>query len=263
MKTRLTFVLILSLVSATAAVAIPIVLSTAGRITAADLLTLSDLDVAYIARTPRYVYTLAKNQPAPGDTVTFEGHVANRGGQAAGQFAYAWSIDDVVVLSDTQPDLAPGEMITLTLNWVWQTGIHTVTLQLDPANSIAEVSEQNNLVADRTNALAVGFWVEQSVYDWFNAHQVELGLGSVSWDDWAQRQLQRWNQMFAGAVHPLTPQGITERVRLDKVVILPDGTWPDCANTIWPEDQTVDLVWGFAAELVGVHSGHSCWEFNF
>jgi hypothetical protein len=172
MKARLTFVLVLTLVSATAAVAAPIVLSTADRIAASDQLTLPDLDMAYIGRTPRYDYSAIKNQPAPGDTVAFEGHVANRGGQATGQFAYAWSIDDATVLTGTQASLTPGEMITLTFSWAWQTGTHTVSLQLDPANSIAEVSEQNNLVADRISALAVGFWVEQSVYDWFNAHQV-------------------------------------------------------------------------------------------
>lgn len=223
----------------------------------------ADLNVAYIMQLPRYDYSATKKQHAPGDSMTFVGHIANRGSQATGPFDFKWSIDGTVISSGTAPNLAASEMTTLTLGWVWQAGPHTVRLTLDPADSIAEVSEQNNFVEDRTNALGVGFWVEESVYDWFNVHQGELGLGSVSWDDWAQRQLRYWNEMFATAVHPLTPQGILERVRLDKVVIIPDGTWEDCANWPNPEDQTVDLVWGFPSELVGVDSGRHCPPFNF
>ena len=43
-----------------------------------------DLDVAYIARLPRYDYDASKNLPSQGDLVTFEAHIANRGGQATG-----------------------------------------------------------------------------------------------------------------------------------------------------------------------------------
>ena len=69
--------------------------------------------------------------------------------------------------------------------------------------------------------------------------------------------------MFIEAIHPLTPDSIVERVRLDQVIILPDGAWPDCSNRPAVEDKTVDLVWGFVAEQVGVLSGHTCGEFNF
>ena len=224
---------------------------------------LPDLNVATIMRTPRYAYDALKNRPAPGDTVMFHGRIANRGSHTTGDFAFVWRIDATPVQTGTHATLAPGEMITLTLGWTWEDGPHTVALDLDPTHALLELSEANNVVEDRTDALAVGFWVEQSVYDWFNSHQIALGLGSVSWDDWAQRQLRRWNQMFAEAVHPLTPGGIVERVRLDQVIILPDGAWPDCSNRPLVEDKTVDLVWGFTAELVGVPSGHTCGELNF
>ena len=189
--------------------------------------------------------------------------MANRGGLSTGSFTYEWLIDSVRKTTATMRDLTPGQSITLTLAWVYQPGSHLVRINLDPQNLIAEVSEQNNSIEDQTNALAVGFWVEQSVYDWFNIHQVELGLGSVSWDDWAQRQLKTWNEVFAAAIHPLTPDGVLERVRLDKVTIIPDGNWPDCPDGPVPEDPTVDLVWEFPSELVGVASGHSCAELNF
>ena len=216
-------------------------------------LTLPDMNVANIARTPRYDYNASKNNPTPGDIVTFQARIANRGGQSTGVFQYAWYIDQVLVQSNTYPNLNAGEEISLSLNWTWQDGPHMVRLNLDPSNVISEVSEQNNNVEDRTNGLAVGFWVEQSVYDYFNIHQVELGLGSVSWDDWAQRQIRFWNQMMADAIHPLTPQGVIDRVRLDKVTVVPDGTLPHPYPDNFPDvnDKTVDMMWGFDAELVG------------
>jgi hypothetical protein len=224
-----------------------------------------DLNARFIMQLPRYDYDdPVQNSHAPGDAVTFVAHVANRGSQPTGPFAYAWTLDGLPAGSGTAPNLEPGQAATLELVWTWQSGSHVVGLALDPANAIPEVSEANNQIEDRTNGLAVGLWVEQSVYDWFNANQIYLGLGSVSWDDWAQRQMRVWNQMFAEAITPLTPQGILDRVRLDKVVVVPDGALPPCAtNFPAPDDKTVDLEWGFPSEEVGVPSGHVCGAFNF
>ena len=244
---------------------VSVVASPPGKRTGRSIPSLPDLDLAYIARLPRYDYDAAKNEPKAGDAVTFEAHVANRGLQASAVFAYGWYLDDILVKNATHPALSPGEGITLSQGWTWQTGVHTIRLTLDPLNLIPEVSEQNNSIEDRTNALAVGFWVEQSVWNYFNQHQFDLGLGSVSWEDWAQRQLRVWNQMLAGAVHPpLTPQGILDRVRLDKVTLVPDGMLPACAtNFPAPDDKTIDLEWGFPSEEVGISSGHVCGAFNY
>jgi hypothetical protein len=131
---------------------------------------LPDLDLAYIARLPRYDYDASKNQPEVGDTVIFEAHIANRGGLATGEFTYNWYIDGLLVNNGSHMSLLPGDEISLSFHWIWQTGLHTVGLTLDPTNLVSEVSEINNSIEDQTNALAVGFWVEQSVYDYFNQH---------------------------------------------------------------------------------------------
>lgn len=216
-------------------------------------LALPDLNVASIGRSPRYDYDQSQNQPLPGERVAFSGRVANRGSADTGRFSYEWRIDGERVSSGAFPNLAPGEMVEISMDWVWQSGAHTVSLALDPEDLVREVSQANNRVEDRTDALALGLWVEQSVYDWFNLHQVELGLGGVSWDDWAQRQVRVWNQMFAQTVYPLTPQGVLDRVRLDKVVVVPDGSLPGDYPSNFPAigDKTVDLQWGFPCELVG------------
>lgn len=222
-----------------------------------------DLNAAFIMQLPHYDYDVAKNTHTPGDSVSFVAHIANHGNYPTGSFTYAWYIDNSLVLEDINSSLDPLETATLTLPWIWQSGSHTIRVELDSNDSIIEVSEQNNVIEDQTNALAVGFWVEQSVYNWFNENQVALGLGSVSWDDWAQRQLRVWNQMFVDAVTPITPEGIIERVRLDKVTVVPDGSLPSCAtNFPAPDDKTIDLQWGFPSELVGIPSGHTCGELN-
>lgn len=228
------------------------------RAAAALALALPDLNVAYIERLPRYDYSATPNEPAAGQLVTFRARIANRGGAASGPFQFIWRIDGVFAHGAPHGGLAPGQTGYLELPWAFVAGNHTVELTLDTYGVVAEVSEANNRVADRTNGLGLGLWVEQSVYDYFNAHQVELGLGGVSWDDWAQRQVALWNQLFAAAIHPLTPQGVVDRVRLDKVTIVPDGALPPDYPGNYPDtsDRTVDLMWGFVSELVGVAGSH-------
>jgi hypothetical protein len=222
-------------------------------------LALPDLNVASISRTPRYDYDQPKNNPLPGDLVTFSATVANRGGVQTGRFSYVWSVNGIPAASGSYSNLNPGEIVEINLDWVFENGPHIVALSVDGDNHIQEVSEENNKLAVRVDALALGLWVEQSTYDWFNIHQVQLGLSSVSWDDWAQRQVQIWNQIFARSIHPLTPEGILERVRLDKVVVVPDGSLPGPfpSNYPAPDDKTIDLMWGFVCEGVGACSYRS------
>lgn len=216
-------------------------------------LALPDLNVASISRTPRYDYDQPKNNPYPGDLVTFNARVSNRGGAPTGRFSYVWSLNGVPAARGSYSNLNPDQMVEITLNWPFETGSHAVALSVDDEDLVLEVSEVNNYLEIRTDALALGLWVEQSKYDWFNKHQVQLGLGGVSWDDWAQRQVLVWNQILARSVHPLTPQGVLERVRLDKVVVVPDGalSGPFPSNYPAPEDRSVDLMWGFVCEGVG------------
>lgn len=224
---------------------------------------LTDLDVAFIERTPRYDYDSLTNQPQPGDSVMFAAHVFNSGSDPTGTFAFEWRLDGAVVQSDRHPSLAPGETAVVSLEWRWQAGPHTVGVALDPEDTVDELSERNNALEDRTDALAIGLWVEQSVFDYVGARQHGLGIGSISWYDWAQRQARTWNQMFADSITPLTPQGVLDRVRLDKLTVVPDGALPSCAtNFPAPDDKTIDLQWGFPSELVGIQTGHACGAMN-
>ena len=212
-----------------------------------------DLDVTYIERTPRYDYDAPTNNPAPGDRVTFRGHVRNWG-DVTPSAHYRWEIDGVMVSAGVLHDLWPDEQRVVEQDWIWRSGPHTVRLVVDPTDLIAETSEQNNAVSDRIDGLAVGFWVEQSVHDYFHAFQHELGIGSNSWEDWAQRQMGWWNQRAAEAIYPIAPQGGLDRVRVDRIIVVPDGTLPlnggRPSNHPDTRDRTVDLMWGFPASLL-------------
>jgi len=224
----------------------------------ARIQALPDLNVQFIGRTPRYRWDQAKKWPNVGETVTFEGHIANRGSIANGSFGYAWFVDGIQQASGTHLGLAAGQEATLAYTWAWQTGPHTVKLVLDPAGTIGEVSEQNNSVEDRTNGLALGIWVEQSFYDFFNQNVWQAGWGGNSFDDWMQRHVKIWNDMLAAAQYPIiAPNGILDRIRLDKVVRVPNGG-VNCQTNIPVLDYETDLIWGFPSEMVGVPSPANC-----
>ena len=207
-----------------------------------------DLNVTYIERTPRYNFDAVKKNPAPGDLVTFRGHVRNWDNLTPSA-DYRWELDGVPVASGTLTDLGANEERVVTWQWTWQNGPHRIKLVVDPENAVAEFSEVNNVIEDRTDGVIVGFWVEQSLYDYFHERQRNLGIGSNSWEDWAQRQMARWNEHNATAVWDVTPDGVTDRVRIDKIVVVPDGALPLNgglpSNHPDTRDRTVDMMWGF------------------
>ena len=209
-----------------------------------------DLDVTYIERTPRYDYNATKNTPAVGDVVTFIGHIKNYGGTVAST-AYRWEIDGASVSTGTLTNLTAGQERTLSIPWTTLAGAHQVKLIVDTANVVAESSEVNNAITIRTDALTWGLWVEQSMYNFFHQHQRDLGIGSNSWEDWAQRQAAKWNSMNAEAIWPNSPNGVTDRLRIDKIIIVPDGSLPLAGGiaTNDPDlrDKTVDMMWGFVS----------------
>jgi hypothetical protein len=215
----------------------------------------TDLDVTFIERTPRYDYDAAKNNPEPGDPVVFTAHVRNWGGTALASVAYLWKLDGSPVASGTLTNVSPGGAErTVDLPWTWQAGDHTIGFQIDPHNLIAEASESNNALTDRVNGIIAGFWVEESLYHYFHTHQRDLNIGSNSWEDWIQRQMATQNALYASAVYSSSPGGVLDRVRIDKLIIVPDGALPlnggIATNHPDMSDKTVDLMWGMPSYLL-------------
>ena len=231
---------------------------------------LPDLDVTYIHRAPVYPYDAAKNAPSPGDSVTFEAHVRNAGGQPAPPFQYTWTLDhDVLVRGGFPTALAPAQEVTIRLRWRWQGGPHDLTFRLHATSD--QISTPHDRLTIRTNALALGFWVEQDAYQYFRDHQWEYCqtlacAGSDSFEDWLQRQVLAWNLLLARSQSPLAPAGAADRVRLDELTVVPDGSLPLhgglATNSPDSSDHTVDLEWGLPARDVA-RSYHLNWEGPF
>ena len=205
-----------------------------------------DLDVTYISREPRYRWTAEKQWPDPGEVATFTAHIASKGTVESGPFEFVWSMDDEVVATGTASSLLPQGQATQVWTWPWQAGRHNVRFQADPQNLISETAETNNSLSDATDALSIGFWVEEAVYQEWN--NLQNGAGTYSWEDWAQRILQKLNWMFERSVYPLAPLGVLTRVRLDNVIRAPDFTLFNAGPGHAPEDNLYDGRWGFSYE---------------
>jgi hypothetical protein len=218
---------------------------------------LPDLDVEYIHIAPTFAYDARPNVPTEGQRVIFTAFVANAGGEPALPFTYWWTLDGrQFKMSSFRHVLAAGQQTTLTLTWPWDTTPHDLRLQLSPTG--AETSSENDGLTIRTTALRLGIWIERSAYDYFQQNQWEYCrswscAGSNSFADWLQRQVYAWNSLFASSVYPdIAPRGVTDRVRVDQITIVPDGTLPLHGGqaTDMPDalDHSVDLEWGLPAQ---------------
>ena len=205
-----------------------------------------DLDVTYISREPRYQWDSSKQWPDPGELVTFTAHIINKGTDPSGHYAFEWLIDDHAVASGTGNSISSGEEALHMFQWSWKTGEHFVSFVVDSTNQILETAETNNLLTDPTNAMTIGFWVEEGVYEQFN--NIQNGAGTYSWEDWAQGILENMNRMFEESKYPLAPKGAETRVRLDNITIVPNYTLPGQGPWQAPYDTIYDGRWGFSME---------------
>ncbi len=211
-----------------------------------------DLDVLFIERTPRINYDANRKTggwPAKGQRVEWVAHLKSWGKRDIAEAGYRWVLDGKVAGKGAIMDWKAGTEKTVSLPWRWEKKRHNLAFILDPEGRFEdEVSRRNNQVTIDTDALAVGYWVEEGLADWMHEHQMKLGDGMNSFEDWGQRQMLIWNQMNANARFGTSPNGITDRVRLDLVVHVPTGALPlnggIPTNNPDVKDKTVDLMWG-------------------
>jgi hypothetical protein len=226
-----------------------------------------DLTVTHISRLPEidYVWGSANptrdGWPADGQQIVWRANVKNFS-QNATTRAYRWTLDGLTIARGTQT-FAANATTFVDLPRTWSFDRHRLAFEVDAAAD--EESAANNRLEIFTDALSVGFWVEQSLYDYFRLHQRDLGVGSTCWENWAQRLVGYYNDMAAMAVYPETPNGVLDRWRIDKIVVVPDGALPLAPPAVpqrgrdaspgstQPDvrDRTVDLMWGFRADTVG------------
>jgi len=229
----------------------------------------SELTVGLISRTPDIPYVwnssnpAVEGWPAAGSTVTWRAHVRSWF-DSPKSAAYSWKLNGTEIARGNVT-LAANGYTFIDLPRPWTFTRERLAFSIDTANAIAEESKTNNTLEVFTDALAVGLWVEQSAYEHFRANQYRLGIGSTSFEDFAQRMIEFQNDMFALAVYDVTPNGVRDRWRLQKLVIVPDNALPltpPIASTDGNEpspkatqpdasDRTVDIQWGFPASVAG------------
>ena len=220
----------------------------------------TDFAISYIKRLPEIDYVWDSANPAVegwpevGQEVTWRAHVKNWSDTPQSNISYEWVLDGEVVEGGTL-DFGSDETVTAEFPWLWTFDRHEIIFRIDTDNAVEEQEELNNELLIYTDALSIGFYVEQSLYDYFRLHQHELGVHTNCWEDWVQHlHVDRWNQMLADAVFPETPQGVLDRLRIDEIHIVPDGALPlnGGAPTNNPDlnDFTVDLQWGFPSTLL-------------
>lgn len=208
-----------------------------------------DWDVTYVERQPRFPLDGTERLQI-GQTVQWFAHVKNYGTADAAPVSGEWRVDGEkaqAVQFGKLARFAPTESIFTTR---WDGKRHRIEFVVDPGNAVEETCEGNNAVALETDARSVGFWVEDGLSRYFRRHQRELGAGTNSWEDWAQRQVAGWNQWIDRTVWLWTdPTRQPEHWRLDRIIHVGDGMLPMAGGNAreHPDrrDQTVSLTCGF------------------
>ena len=233
----------------------------------------ADLDVTYIERTPRYSrYALdyrlrpgdpwgiprlcegtedAKRWPDEGETVTYTAHIINKGTARSSRFHFKWLIDGTVVAQGTARALRPGAEQTFHYSTAFPASPQTIEFRVEPRGAVRkEAFTINNRLTIGSHDLTISMWIEQGLYDVFNR---ELNVvGTRSFEDWLQAQVAWMNQRFDLSRYSVAPQGILDRVRIDKIVVAPeldaDFPFPEPVCATYPADPDgflIDGAWRF------------------
>lgn len=202
---------------------------------------LPDLTVAYIERLPRdkswqgkiYVEeglsqldeAVAKeaSSPAVGSEITFRIHVLNAGPVKSFATKLNVQVDGSVIQEFDVPSLDARQEQSFDVKWKWLAGTRMLRADIRPQGG-GEINLWNNTHEEPTDALAVAVAVSQDFYDQFSENPNLAD--SYCFEDWLRYQLSSFNALLSRSVYPSAPNGATERVRCDRIVIMDEaGAW--------------------------------------
>lgn len=184
-----------------------------GRVKLRDGLPVLDVDV-----------TGLEWRPSPGATVTFRIHVLNAGGAASTSVPYTVSIGETKLAEASLPAIQPRATHVIEARWSWADGPHELRVAIDPAASAPEIARWNNTFVEPVQGQAVAVVVARDRYDAF-AGTRNL-VDTFCFEDYVQYHLRNLNALFARSIHPSCPDGIVERVRLDRILVVDDPAAP-------------------------------------
>jgi hypothetical protein len=218
-----------------------------------------DLTICYIKRLPEIDYVTNSTQPqidgwpAVNQDIVWRAYIKNWSDDTLKNVSFEWKLNDVIVKSGTIEKIPPYSLAISNLDYKWNFDRKELKFNID--SEINEVNETNNELLIYTDAISLNLYVEKPVYDYFRKYQYKLNAGTNCWEDWAQiLLLKRWNKIFAEAIHPDTPYGVIDRIRIDSIIVVPENALPLngglASNNPNKLDKTVDLQWGFPSSLI-------------
>ena len=182
----------------------------------------------WITRTPRIAPPIDLDEsqgsgwPDHGQVVTWEAQIFNHTEDSLTNVSFEWFVDGIS--KKTIVATLHAGINTISFDWPWNAEPEDISFHLDTA--IDAAISAHDAVTIRSNALTVGFWVEQRIVDHLANDLLKLNI-----NDWAQAAVRRWSKMLEKA-------GVKDRLRLDRLEIIPNGSdYPDNIDT--------DLWWVF------------------
>ncbi len=213
-----------------------------------------DIDLLFIERLPKISFDASDvgngpGWPAEGSSARWVAHIRARNNPPA-LIPYEWRVDGEIVERGTVTIARPNDY-NVWIERPWKQAGETITLTLTPPDW--DSNPHNNARTIRTNAISLGFWVEEGLANHWLSHQHKQNEKNESFEDWAQFMVELWNEMMEKAVHPgISPNGLTDRFRLDRVWVVPSGSLPLNgglpSNNPDSSDKSVDLAWGFCVD---------------
>jgi hypothetical protein len=184
--------------------------------------------------------------PEVGEEVTFTATICNHGPRPSGKFTYTWYIDGNVVARGESESLdgpalmtdeveeveiggqpfrlavrRPGTYTTVALKWPWQPGRHYVRCDVDGDDRVEELCEVNNSVMDATDACS--FVMMTDVYTYNHLASGKNHWNSYNFEDILKYHRDQMHRKFKTSVHPKSPRGILEEIRIDAVLVQATG----------------------------------------
>lgn len=220
----------------------------------------TDLDVTYITRTPRYyrycltypnnIPTLCpgtanrKQWPDVGETVTYEAHATVKLVPYSGVLIGTWKVDGVAVASQSASfSIQPHQdTVVGTYSMPWSATRQNIQFSLSLPSNNSDTYAQNNQLTIGTHDLTLSYWVEDDLYSRFNTKL--NGMGTYSFEDWMNWHVAQINQRLAAAVYPnSSPNGVIDRVRIDKFVRAAQIDGPNSPQGLDPDKELFDGTW--------------------
>lgn len=212
-----------------------------------------DLTVAYVERLPRdrqyrhRVRTVdglpvladgseaGAGPPSPGAAVTFQIHVLNAGGAGAWESTCVVTLDGTEVARKDVPALKVGASHVVEIPWTWQSGNPVLRVTLEPGKGTREIVRWNNTLETRIGSQALTVIVARDRYERFRS--VRNIVDSFCIEDWIRYHVRVLNALLAGSVHASSPNGVAERVRFDRLLVVDD---PGIVS--WPTDRAISVA---------------------